>query len=324
MSEQTPASEAGKQPDRSSVGPKKRQRKPMQVQRYPAIVRRIKLNDPMAQQVFEHNFPILNIALGSIMALRANQDSKAETAIHTAEQMFLTIIEERLKTIDTERARLRTQMDEQGIDAQIDAGDTKEFDARLSTPWSAKCLDLYLRLDAALLDLRILWLANVIDSSQMRRDTRALMTVVAHTVRQVQSAVARARTEASRDKPKSAAEAPRKGNGAENAEAVPTEPTEVPAAVNTEGLDPVLFTSVDELNLAARTATTLKSEGILLIGDLIRCTDEGLLNLPNIGQGSLSSIQDALAVRGLTLGAQIENWPAHGTAGGEASQATGA
>ena len=75
------------------------------------------------------------------------------------------------------------------------------------------------------------------------------------------------------------------------------------------GLDPLLLRPVDELELTVRSANCLKAENIYYIGDLIQRTEMELLKTPNLGKKSLTEIKDVLALRGLSLGMKLENWP---------------
>lgn len=74
-------------------------------------------------------------------------------------------------------------------------------------------------------------------------------------------------------------------------------------------VDPVLLRPVDDLELTVRSANCLKAENIYYIGDLIQRTETELLKTPNLGRKSLNEIKEVLAVRGLTLGMKLENWP---------------
>ncbi len=76
-----------------------------------------------------------------------------------------------------------------------------------------------------------------------------------------------------------------------------------------ELIDPILLRPVDDLELTVRSANCLKAENIYLIGDLIQRTEVELLKTPNLGKKSLTEIKDVLAVRGLSLGMRLENWP---------------
>ncbi|AUJ58787.1 DNA-directed RNA polymerase subunit alpha [Coxiella-like endosymbiont of Amblyomma americanum] len=75
-------------------------------------------------------------------------------------------------------------------------------------------------------------------------------------------------------------------------------------------LDPVLFNSVDDLELTVRAANCLKAESIYYIGDLVQRSENDLLKTPNLGRKSLLEIKSVLAQRGLSLGMRIEGgWP---------------
>jgi DNA-directed RNA polymerase subunit alpha len=74
-------------------------------------------------------------------------------------------------------------------------------------------------------------------------------------------------------------------------------------------LDPMLLRPVDELELTVRSANCLKAENLYYIGDLVQKSETELLKTPNLGKKSLTEIKDVLAVRGLTLGMRLENWP---------------
>ncbi len=87
-------------------------------------------------------------------------------------------------------------------------------------------------------------------------------------------------------------------------EQVPEEPIE-----EEESFDPVLLRPVDDLELTVRSANCLKAENIFYIGDLIQRTEVELLKTPNLGKKSLTEIKDVLALKGLSLGMRLENWP---------------
>jgi len=76
--------------------------------------------------------------------------------------------------------------------------------------------------------------------------------------------------------------------------------------------DPLLLRPVDDLELTVRSANCLKAENIFFIGDLILRTENDLLKTPNLGKKSLTEIKDILAVKGLSLGMRLENWPPEG------------
>lgn len=73
--------------------------------------------------------------------------------------------------------------------------------------------------------------------------------------------------------------------------------------------DPMLLRPVDDLELTVRSANCLKAENIYYIGDLIQKTENELLKTPNLGKKSLTEIKDVLALRNLSLGMHIDNWP---------------
>lgn len=79
-----------------------------------------------------------------------------------------------------------------------------------------------------------------------------------------------------------------------------------------DSIDPVLLRPVDDLELTVRSANCLKAENIFYIGDLIQRTEVELLKTPNLGRKSLTEIKDILALKGLSLGMRLENWPPEG------------
>ncbi len=83
---------------------------------------------------------------------------------------------------------------------------------------------------------------------------------------------------------------------------MPVELTQAPV------VDPILYRSVDDLELTVRSANCLKTESIQYIGDLVQKTEVELLKTPNLGRKSLNEIKDVLAQRGLSLGMRLENW----------------
>ncbi len=79
--------------------------------------------------------------------------------------------------------------------------------------------------------------------------------------------------------------------------------------VEAEPFEPILLRPVDDLELTVRSANCLKAENIFYIGDLIQRTEVELLKTPNLGKKSLTEIKDILALKGLSLGMRLENWP---------------
>ncbi len=82
-----------------------------------------------------------------------------------------------------------------------------------------------------------------------------------------------------------------------------------PEPVKEPEFDPILLRPVDDLELTVRSANCLKAENIFYIGDLIQRTEVELLKTPNLGKKSLTEIKDILAIKGLSLGMRLENWP---------------
>ena len=74
-------------------------------------------------------------------------------------------------------------------------------------------------------------------------------------------------------------------------------------------LDPILYRSVDDLELTVRAANCLKAENLYYIGDLVQRSENDLLKTPNLGKKSLMEIKSVLAQHGLSLGMFIEGWP---------------
>jgi DNA-directed RNA polymerase subunit alpha len=89
-------------------------------------------------------------------------------------------------------------------------------------------------------------------------------------------------------------------------------PTQSDETKRASQVDPVLLRPVDDLELTVRSANCLKAENIYYIGDLIQRSETELLKTPNLGRKSLNEIKEVLAMRGLTLGMRLENWPPAG------------
>lgn len=70
--------------------------------------------------------------------------------------------------------------------------------------------------------------------------------------------------------------------------------------------------SVDELGLSVRTSEGLKSQSLVLWGDLVHRAEVELLRLPLLGRKSVEDIKAALAAHGLTLGQPVQGWPSSG------------
>jgi len=67
----------------------------------------------------------------------------------------------------------------------------------------------------------------------------------------------------------------------------------------------VLFLSIDDLDLSARSLNCLRKAGVEYMGDLIQKTEEELLNLENFGKRSLLEIKERLTEMELGLGIKI-------------------
>lgn len=62
----------------------------------------------------------------------------------------------------------------------------------------------------------------------------------------------------------------------------------------------VLELPVAQLNLPVRTVNFLEDDGVLLVNDLLNCTRERLLGIPNFGEKALEQVFLALHDVGLT------------------------
>ena len=58
---------------------------------------------------------------------------------------------------------------------------------------------------------------------------------------------------------------------------------------------------VESLELTARSDKCLAANEIFTINQLLKCTENDLLKMPNLGRRSLNEIKDKLAERGLKL-----------------------
>ncbi len=72
--------------------------------------------------------------------------------------------------------------------------------------------------------------------------------------------------------------------------------------------NPILSSSVDDLELTVRSANCLKTEKIYYIGDLVKKTENNLLKIPNLGKKSLIEIKNILLSKNLKLGMKLKNW----------------
>jgi DNA-directed RNA polymerase alpha subunit len=62
-----------------------------------------------------------------------------------------------------------------------------------------------------------------------------------------------------------------------------------------------LSSPIEELCMMARTYNALVKDGYKTIGDVVKCDRSDILAVPNIGEGSLKDLEEALAIEGFTL-----------------------
>jgi DNA-directed RNA polymerase subunit alpha len=68
----------------------------------------------------------------------------------------------------------------------------------------------------------------------------------------------------------------------------------IPHWARTEKTDNRLELSLAEIGLIVRTVNCLEDEGIFTVEDLLTCTREELLRIPNLGEKTLETIYEAL------------------------------
>jgi DNA-directed RNA polymerase subunit alpha len=73
-----------------------------------------------------------------------------------------------------------------------------------------------------------------------------------------------------------------------------------------KGTEEILFNTIEEMDLSARSLNCLRKAGIEYAGDLIQKSEEDLLNLENFGKRSLFEIREMLEEMGLGLGLAID------------------
>ena len=74
----------------------------------------------------------------------------------------------------------------------------------------------------------------------------------------------------------------------------------IPDWARTQKADDRLELSLSEIDLCVRTVNCLEEEGIFTVQDLLNCTPEDLLNIPNLGERTLGTIYTALVKIGLS------------------------
>jgi DNA-directed RNA polymerase subunit alpha len=88
-----------------------------------------------------------------------------------------------------------------------------------------------------------------------------------------------------------------------------TEIDEVPESEETQeikGTEEILFNTIEEMDLSARSLNCMRKAGIEYSGELVQKTEEDLLNLENFGKRSLVEIKERLVEMGLDLGLKID------------------
>ena len=68
----------------------------------------------------------------------------------------------------------------------------------------------------------------------------------------------------------------------------------IPEWAATPQTDQRLELSLAEIDLAVRTVNCLEDRGIFTLEDLLKCTAEELLEIPNFGAKTLATVYDAL------------------------------
>ncbi|MCH8014281.1 MAG: hypothetical protein IH823_05770 [Candidatus Dadabacteria bacterium] len=72
------------------------------------------------------------------------------------------------------------------------------------------------------------------------------------------------------------------------------------------GTEEILFNTIEEMDLSARSLNCLRKATIEYAGDLIQKSEDDLLNLENFGKRSLFEIRERLEEMGLGLGLTID------------------
>ena len=87
---------------------------------------------------------------------------------------------------------------------------------------------------------------------------------------------------------------------------MPAEPAST-ASSEAEGLRALLGRSIDDCGLSVRSVNSLKNSGIRTVGDLVRCTQDQLLKVRNVGDKAVEEIADLLLRERLNFGMQWED-----------------
>ena len=87
---------------------------------------------------------------------------------------------------------------------------------------------------------------------------------------------------------------------------MPAEPVST-ASTEAEWLRALLGRSIDDCGLSVRSVNSLKNSGIRTVGDLVRCTQDQLLKVRNVGDKAVEEIADLLLRERLNFGMQWED-----------------
>jgi len=87
---------------------------------------------------------------------------------------------------------------------------------------------------------------------------------------------------------------------------MPAEPAST-ASTEAEWLRALLGRSIDDCGLSVRSVNSLKNSGIRTVGDLVRCTQDQLLKVRNVGDKAVEEIADLLLRERLNFGMQWED-----------------
>jgi hypothetical protein len=85
-------------------------------------------------------------------------------------------------------------------------------------------------------------------------------------------------------------------------------PIEATPTVRRAYINPAFLEKVTTLELSIRSASCLKNDNLIYVGDLVQKTEAEMLRTPNFGRKSLNEIKEVLAQVGLHLGMEIPGW----------------
>jgi DNA-directed RNA polymerase subunit alpha len=78
--------------------------------------------------------------------------------------------------------------------------------------------------------------------------------------------------------------------------------------LDSQEIDPILFKSIDELELSVRATNCLKSAGIEIFGELVQKTENEILETRNFGRKSLEEIRRVVNKMGFDFGMTVPNF----------------